>query len=226
MDVENCADFDSGALPVSDLLLETDSEGGGVEHQILLQSDSDQEELLASPTGSDGIMLATDSENEGGEPPAKKPRRYATQRTGSHELVFLHKPVCRFAHIRLYSIGSGSLQNVRRGLKAYSMHSGRVKEPHHPSLGVSLVRSAENKRWPSIMSFFWLLWMSCAEILPVKFTMPGQDGTFVESTMSKDPDFQERYVQNFLACLEKNYDMNPATHSQSRVVAPKGFRFH
>ena len=60
------------------------------------------------------------------------------------------------------------------------------------------------------MSFFWILWISCAEILPIKFMMPG-NGELVESNMRKDPDFQERYVQNFLASLERNYDMNPAS---------------
>ena len=203
-------DFASGEASLSnqqDVLLETDSEGG----EILVQSDSDQDCLGATPPDDGGILHATDSEGDE-EPPRKKPRRYVKQRAGDHHLVFLKRPVCRFAHLRLYGVGSSALQNVRSGSRAYTMHEGRLDEPKHPLLKVSMVRSSCNKRWPSIMSFFWLLWMSSAEILPIKFTMPGhKERVFAESSLSTDPDFQERYVQNFLGCLEKNYDMNPAT---------------
>ena len=206
---DNTNEFESGAamLPShEEVLMETDSEGSGHAGRVLLQSDSEQEELVATPIGSDDILLATPSEGE--EPPKKKQRSYATNRSASHELRFLGKPVCRFAHVRLYSVGSGALQRLRRGQRAYTMNSGRLQEPTHPSIGVSLVRSPLNQKWPSIMSFFWMLWISCAEILPMKFIMPG-NGQLVESSMQKDPDFQERYVQGFLACLERNYDMNP-----------------
>lgn len=202
-------DFESGAAPISSVLVETDSEC-----DVLLQSESDQEHLLATPPESEGeLLLETESEEECAEPVSKKPRKYWDQRTTSHKLMFLNRSVCRAAHMRLYSVGSGALQNMRAGNQAYTMQSGRLQEPHHPSVGVSMVRSHENKKWPSVMSFFWILWISCAEILPVKFTMPGryEGNTMVESHMSKDPDFQERYVQHFLACLERNYDMNPVT---------------
>lgn len=196
----------------AELLYESESEQNGCVGQVLVQSDSDQEPLMATPPDQNGdVLLATDSEPENGEPPLKKQRRYSERRSKDHGLCFLRKPVCRWAHMRLYSIGSGALQNLRKGNKAFTMHSGRLREPHHPSLGVSLVRNPVNKKWPSILSFFWLLWTSCAEILPIKFTMPGNDGLSAEIHMKKDPDFQERYVQNFLACLERNYDMNPAT---------------
>lgn len=184
----------------------------------MIQSDSEPGDtgaiIPASDNDDDGeILLATSSEEDGCvEPPVKK-RAYSKGRTEGDKLHFLQQPVCRFAHMRLYSIGSSALQNMRRGDPAFTMHSGRLQEPKHPSLGVSMVRSSVNQRWPSIMSFFWLLWISCAEVLPVKFTMPGnRDGGFYESTMSADPEFQERYVQNFLGCLERNYDVNPVTH--------------
>lgn len=211
MDVQ---EFASGEVVAneSELLFESDSEKNGCSGKILVQSDSDQEPLMATPPYQSGdVLLATDSEPENSEPPLKKQRRYAARRSKDHQLLFLGKPVCRFAHMRLYSVGSGSLQNLRKGNKAFTMHSGRLKEPHHPTLGVSLVRNPVNQKWPSILSFFWLLWTSCAEILPIKFTMPGNDGRSAENLLKKDPDFQERYVQNFLACLERNYDMNPAT---------------
>lgn len=205
------SDFESQCVPIFNILVETDSEQG--DGDILLQSDSEQEELLATPPCSAEMLLETDSEKESGESPAKKRRRYTTERTAAHRLQFLNRPVCRFAHQRLYAIGSGALQNMRAGNRAYTMQSGRLAEPHHPSLGVSMVRSSENKKWPSIMSFFWLLWISCAEILPIKFVMPGHSETLVETSLPTDPDFQERYVQSFLGCLERNYDLNPATHS-------------
>ena len=206
-------EYEANTLALSskdDILVETDSEADGHGCPVLLQSDSEQEELVATPPDDD-ILLATDSEGETcGEPPAKKPRSYTTNRNKCHELHFLGKPVCRFAHQRLYSVGSYALQRLRRGQRAFTMNSGRLREPMHPSLGVSLVRTPTNQKWPSIMSFFWMLWISCAEILPIKFMMPG-DGQLVESHMRKDPDFQERYVQNFLALLERNYDTNPAS---------------
>ena len=200
--------FDSGMHMMSkpsDVLMETDSEPG----EVLVQSESDQEQLVATPPHE--VLLETDSEGDHPEPPCKKQRKYAKNRTADHGMTFLQQPVCRHAHMRLYSISSGALQNMRKGNRAFTMKSGRLQEPKHPTLQVSLVRSTASRKWPSIMSFFWLLWMSSAEILPIKFTMPGhKDGSYVESSMSKDPDFQERYVQNFLGCLEKNYDMNPA----------------
>lgn len=216
---EDVNSFESGAAPVaneSDIILESDSDS---EHPgpVLLQSGSEQEELLATPPGDDEgeILVATDSDRDGTchEPPAKKPRRYAKQRHQHHELLFLGKPVCRFAHMRLYCIGSGVLQNLRSGQKGFTMNEGRLREATHPSLGVSLVRSSLNKKWPSVISFFWLLWISSAEILPIKFKMPGSGATgpLDENSMIKDPDFQERYVQNFLGTLERNFDMNPAT---------------
>lgn len=211
---DTAKEYELGTLALSskdNVLMETDSEGDGHAGRVLQQSDSEQEELLATPPDDGGILLATDSEGDTcGEPPKKKPRPYATNRNGCHQLCFLGKPVCRFAHVRLYCVGSNALQRLRQGQRAFTMNSGRLREPTHPSLGVSLVRSPENKKWPSIMSFFWILWISCAEILPIKFMMPG-NGELVESNMRKDPDFQERYVQNFLASLERNYDMNPAS---------------
>lgn len=206
-------DFDSAAAPLSTVLLETDSDRSDSDRGILVQSDSDMENMAAILPASDDdeILIATDSD-DGEEDPPKKRRRYSTNRSVDHKLSFLHQPVCRYAHMRLYAIGSGALQNMRKGNPAFTMESGRLQEPKHPSIGVSLVRSSVNQKWPSIMSFFWLLWISCAEILPIQFTMPGQDGgKYKENPMSEDPDFQERYVQNFLACIEKNYDVNPAT---------------
>ena len=50
--------------------METDSEQG--DGDILLQSDSEQEELLATPPCSAEMLLETDSEKESGESPAKK----------------------------------------------------------------------------------------------------------------------------------------------------------
>ena len=204
-------EFDSKAAPLSTVLLESDSDRS--DRDILVQSDSDREDMQAILPASDDdeILLATQSDDGQNDPPTKR-RRYTTNRTVDHKLSFLQQPVCRYAHMRLYAIGSGALQNMRKGNPAFTMESGRLQEPKHPSIGVSLVRSSVNQKWPSIMAFFWLLWISCAEILPIQFTMPGQDGgKYKEHVMSEDPDFQERYVQNFLACIEKNYDVNPAT---------------
>ena len=132
-------EYEANTLALSskdDILVETDSEADGHGCPVLLQSDSEQEELVATPPDDD-ILLATDSEGETcGEPPAKKPRSYTTNRNKCHELHFLGKPVCRFAHQRLYSVGSNALQRLRRGQRAFTMNSGRLREPMHPSWGI------------------------------------------------------------------------------------------
>ena len=51
--------------------------------------------------------------------------------------------------------------------------------------------------------------ISVAEIMPTKFVMPA--GTFSESFMNKDPDFEERYTRAFMSSIEKNFDLSPAS---------------
>ena len=213
-------DFETGAAkdPEPEILCETGSEeeeAGG----ILLETSSDSDALLpeSENDSADGeqVLLQTDSDaSDEPEQPPEKTRRYSKRTTSqTHKLEFLSMPVCQYAHARLYAIGSGVLQNMRSGQHGFTMHEGRLSEPKHETTGVSLVRKSARMKWPNILAFFWHLWISCAEILPVRFTLPeGQAGKggLAESYISKDIDFQERYVQNFLACLERNYDRNPA----------------
>ena len=70
VDVEPATSFEAGVVPISNVLIATDSEGEG---DILLQSDSDQENLVATPTCSDGeLLLETESEKECSQPPQKR----------------------------------------------------------------------------------------------------------------------------------------------------------
>lgn len=182
------------------LLLETDSEPGD---RILLQTDSECEDC-PSPEHHTELLLATDSEGEVHQPPKK--RRYVANRAGSRQLKFLGKEVCQAAHKRLYGIGSGALQKLRQGERPFTMHQGRLEEPKHPTVSTSLVRSSLQRKWPSVLSFFWMLYISCAEVLPTNFIMPTTlVGHLAETVVKSDPDFQERYVSAFMRTLESNY---------------------
>lgn len=189
----------------SEVLLATDSEG-----EVLLETDSD-----GSPAQSDhaheGLLLETDSDNEAGiQPPAKK-RCYTARSSQTLSLTFLGRLVCKHAHARLYGIGANSLQNLREGRAASTLTGeDRLREPKHPTLGMSMARDSSRSKWPNVLAFFWLLYISQAEILPTKLRMPKETGMH-ETPAFKDPDFEERYVRAFMTTLEKNFDVNPAT---------------
>ena len=51
--------------------------------------------------------------------------------------------------------------------------------------------------------------MSSAEISPTKLSMPKVDSGLEENYVFADPDFQERYINSFMATLERNYEHNP-----------------
>ena len=215
-------DFDAGAAedPEPEILCETGSEEEEAPGGLLLETSSDSDAPLREhQDGSDDVgqvLIETDSECASDEPeqPVAKKRRYSKRSTSqTHKLEFLSMPVCRYAHTRLYAIGSGVLQKMRSGERGFTMHEGRLGEPKHQTTGVSLVRRSTGMKWPNIIAFFWHLWISCAEILPVRFTLPESGSCksgLSESYVSQDIDFQERYVRNFLACIERNYDRNPA----------------
>ena len=186
-------------------LLQTDSEG---ENDLLLETDSDEAEPgPASDQESVGEILYETDSDCAGEAPLSKRRKYS-ERKRSEPLKFLDKQVCKHAHARLYGIGAGALQRLREGKSAFSMQQNRLEEPKHKVLGVSLVRDCSNRKWPNVWAFFWLLYMSCAEVMPTKFVMPRQGG--FESHISSDPDFQERYTRAFMANLERYSGCEPA----------------
>ena len=183
-----------------DILYETDSD-----KSILMETDSEAPEVLHDEE-SDGVLLETGSEAEVEEPPQK--RRYAVGRSNA-ELSFLGKPVCQRAHVRLYGIGPNAMQNMRQGLAPFTMHESRETEPKHPVLGVSLKRKVGSHcKWQNVLSFFFLLWSSCAEILPIRLSMPRVAKGLLESHVSSDVDFKERYVRSYMSTLERNYDLN------------------
>ena len=179
---------------------------------MLLQTDSENDDTMLE-TGSDfsgdeqQLAQQTSSDEEPVCPPAKK-RKYTRRSSETMKLEFLKKTVCRSAHMRLYGIGSSAVQNVRAGKQAFTMHNSRLEEPKHQTLGISLTRNSTNSKWPSILNFFWMLYISVAEIMPTRFVMPSK-GDFSESFMEKDPDFQERYTRSFMNQLERNFDLSP-----------------
>lgn len=187
----------------NDTLLQTDSE-----NEVLLETESEAGSTHWRPLSEDegdDILLQSDSEGESFQQQPCKKRKYS-KRDSSDHLCFLEKVVCKHAHARLYGVGARALQNLREGRAAYYTGEQRLNEPKHPTIGVSLARDAGSHKWPNIMAFFWLLYSSCAEILPTKLAMP-HEGQF-ESYAAKDPNFQERYVHKFMRNLEQNYDHN------------------
>lgn len=208
-------EFDDGSgqphsLSAPIILQDSESEG----ENILYQSDSDDSDDggdVKADVGDDdpGMVLQTSSEESEIEEPHAKKRKYTSRPAKAVSLTFLRHPVCKRAHMKLYGIGSTPLQNLRAGRPAYTMNENRMLEPKHATLGVSLSRNSVNAKWPSVLSFFWVLYISVAEIMPTKFVMP--TGTFSESSMNKDPDFEERYTRAFMSSIEKNFDLSPAS---------------
>lgn len=190
------------------VLCQSDSD---IDDSVLLQSDSDEamSVCLQSDSDKEDVMLQTSSDCEEAEQSLKK-RRYHARADQTATLKFLQKPVCKWAHLRLYGIGSSALQNLRDGRRAFTMNEGRLEEPKHPTLGVSLGRQSFNTKWPNILAFFAMLYISVAEIMPTKFVMPSA-GMLAESFLDKDPDFEERYTRSFMASIEKNFDLTPVS---------------
>ena len=123
--------------------------------------------------------------------------------------------VCQSAHRRLYGIGSGIIQNIRSGKPGFTMEHYRLTQAKHPTLGISL-RTSPNQKWQHILAFFWTLYISVAEILPTKFNMPS-DATLEDK--ARDPDFQERYCIGFLQNLDSQFETVTPEH-----VGPGSFK--
>lgn len=83
------------------------------------------------------------------------------------------------------------------------MHHNRVPQARHPTLGMSL-RSSSQSKWHHILTFFWMLYVSTAEVLPNKFVMPAEDLT---GRSNVDPDYDERYVQSFLRNIDQQFQL-------------------
>ena len=197
------------------------------EQAILYASSPETIQDAGEAAESNELLLETTSEDSIApieEPPYKK-RMYSCRREDSGTLTFLSLPVCAQAHKRLYGIGSAVLQNLRNSLPGYTMHDRRMQEPKHELLGVSLKRQPRTAKWPQILSFFWIIYISQAEILPYKFNMPS--GRLVESFADTDPDFQERYTCGFIQDVERNFDIaNPDKVGPGSFQGPRRFLEH
>lgn len=171
---------------------------------------------------SEGVLLESDAEPEPKESSPKR-RKYAN-RNPCGQQTFLGRAVCVRAHQRLYGIGSTALQNIRRNMPAYTMNDKRLPEPKHDVLKVSTVRSSENMQWPHIVKFFWLLYISAAEVLPTKLVMPEAWGI---DKMERDPDFCERFTTGFLQNLEKHFDLShPGQIGPGTFQGPRRYLEH
>ena len=209
-------------------VLQQSDEEESVAGELLLASGSEDEKLSDGPGDASELLMETSSGSETAGPvrdlpPAKK-RRYAKRCLGKG-LQFLGKEVCVRAHQRLYGIGAKPLQNLRDNRPAYTMHDNRMKEPKHEGLQTSLARSSMNTKWPGLVTFFWFLYISCAEILPTKFKMPA--GSTFEAEVADDPDFQERYTLAFLKNIEKNFERShPGELGPGTFEGPRRFLEH
>lgn len=188
------------------------------DNQVLFASDDEEFIVMYESDGSAGECGDGCSDNDGGPqdvlvespadeveaaPPQKK-RRY-TNRAPSG-LKILGKSVCTQAHKRLYAIGSGCLQNLRKEMPAFTMHD-RMPEPKHQTLGKCLKRRTDNYKWPDILLFFFQLYVSAAEILPSRFVMPDELFRAGRVKPSEDCDFEDRYVHNFMRNLDRQFDL-------------------
>lgn len=155
----------------------------------------------------EGVLFETSSEEvETHQPPPKK-RRY-TLRRADGALAILGNHVCLQAHKRIYGVGSASLQQLRNQQPAYSMRGeNRLAEAKHPTLGFSVKRNSDTYKWPHILGFFWLLYISAAEIMPNKLVMP--DELFKNKSVGQednDQDFEDRYITSFMRNLDMQFD--------------------
>ena len=105
------------------------------------------------------------------------------------------------------------------------MHEGRVPLPRHPTLHVSL-RNSPLAKWPQIVAFFWLLYISTAEVLPTKFVMPSEN--LQKNRCSTDADdFDERYVQSFLRNIDAHFEMpSPEQLGPGSFAGPRRYLEH
>ena len=193
------------------------ADGGKDQGEILFCSDDEPEVLYETsdsmPEGDeDGsgevsqedVLMQTSSE-DADHPP--KRRRY-TRRRSLSALQILGKSVCLQAHKRIYGVGSASLQQLRNQRPAYSMRGeNRLAEAKHPTLGFSVKRNAESYKWPHILGFFWLLYISAAEILPTRLVMPDElfKGKSV-GVKDDDDNFEDRYINSFMRNLDMQFD--------------------
>ena len=206
-------------------VLQQSDEEESIVGELLLGSGSECEKLSNGPCDAGELLMETSSGSEIPDtaPPEKK-RRYS-KRSSDKELQFMGKGVCSRAHQRLYAIGAKPLQNLRDNRPAYTMHDNRMQEPKHEDLQTSLVRSSRNSKWPGLVTFFWILYISCAEILPTKFKMPA--GSMFEAEVAADPDFQERYTSAFLKNIEKNFERShPGELGPGTFEGPRRYLEH
>ena len=97
---------------------------------------------------------------------------------------------------------------MREGKPGYTMDQHRVYHPKHPTMDLSMRRSVDGK-WQYILCFFWLLYVSEAEILPTRFGMPSEK---VLKANAHDEDFEERYVTNYLRDIDAQFAMPSIEH--------------
>jgi len=137
---------------------------------IMYESDVDK--------ASQGIMYASDSsggtssEPDSPQRPPRGTKRKYRHRAGApaRSGMFLGLPVCHAALARLLAIGTGVIEKVRHGVKTCHRGKGRL-HPKHPLLNVSLLRAHSGIVWPTVLSFFWLVYHSSAEGLPTQHVL-------------------------------------------------------
>ena len=177
-------------------LLESGSEGdasllasGSESDGSLLESGSEGDaHALDSGSGSSGDLLSSLSQDDNECPPEPRSKRNYKQRT-TKKLLIGGKPVCERAFEGLLGVGGSTLNKIRKEEPAYE---GYPQRPKHPIFGFSIDRPG---KWVTVVMFFWVLYHSVCETLPMTFTMPSQDS--IDARL-EDHDYQLRYVKGFL----------------------------
>lgn len=183
-------DADAAVLAIQD-----DSSGGSVFHSSP-EAGSDR---CFHSSDSEGIQ-ETDEEifhSSSSERPAKRARGEV-----GHNYTFLGKTLCAAAFQKLLGVGSSSLSKIRSGQQAFTNRS-RPPLPKHPQFGFTL-RGEVTARWENIVMFLWCVYHSEAEVMPNRYTLPGEktlETPFPEEN-ERDPDAVQRLVAGFSRSLQ------------------------
>jgi hypothetical protein len=140
--------------------LDDDNELFGVSDDEVFMSNSDDAQTC---TNNSGMLFASDDE-ENDQLLAK--RSYSKRRTGP--VSFLGSEVCQSAYERLLGIGTGTIQQLRKGKPAFT-NNNRLAQPKHPTFGFIM---DYGRKWVTVVMFLWFIYHSCAETLPTTFHMP------------------------------------------------------
>ncbi len=201
---------------------------------ILYASGSGSEDSSCLEASDESVLLASDED----EPVAKRvkvseecPAKRQYSKRGTQPSTFLGMRVCRNALARLLGVGGSTLARIRHGEKAYT-NKLRPGIPKHPTFGFSL-RGEAGAVWEQVVSFLWCIYHSSAEVMPNKYSIPGQarmETPLPDEPTARDADAMARLLNGFQLTLHtKSSDpelnmVGPGTFAGPMRALPHGSR--